>query len=130
MLEGGCFCGSVRYRVSGAPAHETFCHCTICRRASGAPCVAWFTVPAGAFAVVAGAPASFASSEHATRTFCPRCGTPLTFRSSRSPDEIDVTIGSLDDPERVPPRDHTHASSRLSWVRLGDDLPSFSGARG
>jgi hypothetical protein len=129
MLEGGCFCGFVRYRAGAAASHETNCHCTICRRTSGAPFVTWFSVPAADFAFGAGSPASFRSSEHGSRTFCPRCGTPLTFRSSRTPDEIDVTTCSLDDPERLPPRDHTRTSSRLSWVELGDRLPAFPQAR-
>lgn len=129
MIDGGCFCGFVRYRADGTPSHETNCHCSICRRTSGAPFVAWLTVPAGQLTFTAGAPARFQSSEHGTRTFCPRCGTPLTFQSSRFADEIDVTICSLDDPEAVRPKDHTHIRSALSWVVLADDLPAFQGAR-
>lgn len=129
MKEGGCSCGFVRYRADGTPSHETNCHCTICRRTSGAPFVSWFTVPASGFRVTAGEPASFRSSAHGTRTFCPRCGTPLTFQSDQAAGEIDVTTCSLDAPELVPPRDHTWASSKLPWVRLGDRLPSFPEAR-
>ena len=128
MLRGGCFCGFVRYEAAGTATHETLCHCTICRRTSAAPFVAWITVPAGGYRVIAGEPASFASSEHGTRSFCPRCGTPLTFASSALPDEIDVTTCSLDDPEACPPRDHTRVASRLSWVRP-DGLPEFPEAR-
>lgn len=124
MIGGGCLCGFVRYEAEGAPSHETCCHCSICRRASGAPFVAWFTVPAAGYRLVAGEPATFRSSAHGTRTFCPRCGTPLTFASTRLPDEVDVTTCSLDDPERAPPRDHTRVASRLAWVELGDALPA------
>ena len=126
---GGCFCGHVRYRAGGAATEATGCHCSICRRTSGAPYVAWFTVPAASFQVVAGNPTDHRSSVHGTRTFCPRCGTPLTFRSSHTPAEIDVTTCSLDDPETVPPADHTWTSARLSWVKLTDGLPTFPGAR-
>lgn len=125
MIEGGCFCGFVRYRAGGVPGHETNCHCSICRRVHAAPFVAWVTVPAAQFAFTAGAPRRFASSQHGQRTFCPRCGTPLTFQSSQAPDEIDLATGSLDDPEAHPPRDHTRTSAKLSWVSLGDDLPRF-----
>jgi hypothetical protein len=127
-MDGGCFCGFVRYRASGLPFDETNCHCSICRRTSGAPFVAWFSVRRVDFAFLAGEPASFRSSDHGTRTFCPRCGTPLTFESARSPNEIDVTIGSLDEPGRVPPHDHTQTATRLPWVALGP-LPAFPGAR-
>src|SRR5262249_9033981 len=112
-----------------SPSHETNCHCSICRRTTGAPFVAWFTVPDPDFAFTAGQPAIFQSSDHGTRTFCPRCGTQLTFRSKRSPAEGDVTTCSLDDPELLPPKDHTRSSSRLSWVSVGDQLPSFSESR-
>lgn len=129
MLEGGCLCGFVRYRVRGRPSHETLCHCSICRRASGAPVVAWFTVRRADLVVVSGEPATFRSSDHGTRTFCPRCGTPLAFRSARLPDEVDVTTCSLDAPERVAPRDHTHAAARLGWLVPGDDLPRHPAER-
>lgn len=129
VLEGGCFCGFVRYRIDGTPSQETSCHCSICRRTTGAPFVAWFTVRPAEFAIVSGSPSRFASSDHATRAFCPRCGTQLTFQSSRAPSEIDVTTCSLDDPERLPPRDHTRTSAKLSWVALGDHLPCFAEAR-
>jgi hypothetical protein len=129
MMQGGCFCGFVRYEAEGAVSNETNCHCSICRRVSGAPFVAWITVPADGFRLVAGEPNSFRSSNHGTRSFCPRCGTPLTFRSSRFPDEVDVTTCSLDAPAAAPPRDHTWISLSLPWVKLCDGLPAFPEAR-
>jgi len=129
VLKGHCFCGVVRYEAGGVPSQETYCHCSICRRTSGAPLVAWFTVPASEFRFVSGSPASFKSSGHGTRTFCPQCGTPLTFLSSRQPAKMDVTTCSLKHPEDLPPKDHTRASSRLPWVRLADDLPVHPEAR-
>jgi hypothetical protein len=129
MLHGGCFCGFVRYRVTDVPSHQTHCHCGICRRTSAAPFVAWFSVSPAGFQLTDGEPVSFRSSEHGTRSFCPRCGTPLTFRSSRLPDEIDVTACSLDEPEAFRPKDHTRTSSMLSWVELSDRLPRFREAR-
>jgi hypothetical protein len=128
-LQGGCFCGFVRYQAAGAPFDETNCHCSICRRTSGAPFVPWFSIAKGDFRFVSGQPTQLRSSDHGTRSFCPRCGTPLTFQSSHLPDEIDVTICSLDDPERLRPRDDTRTSSALSWVRLDDHLPHFPEGR-
>lgn len=129
MLLGGCFCGHVRYEAGGVPFHPTVCHCSMCRRVTGAPMVAWFTVPRTEYRLVAGAPTRFASSSGAERTFCPRCGTPLTFESNRYPEEIDVTTVSLDDPEAMPPADHTWTASQLRWVRLADDLPCYPETR-
>ena len=129
MLRGGCFCGAIRYEAAGAPFHETICHCSICRRTTGAPFVAWFSVRRSDFRLVQGSPARFRSSEKATRTFCPRCGAQLTFETADFADEIDVSIGSLDEPERVLPKDHTFASSKLTWVKLADGLPEYREAR-
>jgi hypothetical protein len=129
MFQGSCLCGFVHYESPGPASHETVCHCGLCRRASGAPFVAWFSVPSESFRFTQGQPAFFDSSEHGRRGFCPRCGTPLTFRSSATPDDIDVTTCSLEDPEVLPPRDHTRTASRLRWVTLADGLPAYPGAR-
>ncbi len=125
MLTGGCFCGQVRYEADAEPFYETICHCTDCRRIVGAASVAWFTVPRASLHWVRGEPANVRSSAKAVRRFCGTCGTSLSFESDETPDEIDVTTASLDDPEAVPPRDHTQAATRLSWVRLADGLPAY-----
>ncbi len=125
MLKGHCLCGAVRYEETARRTLGTVCHCSLCRRAAGSPMVGWFTVPRGAYRIVSGTPVSYRSSLHAVRTFCGTCGTPLTFESARFPDETDVTIGSLDDPEQVPPRDHTRAATKLTWVKLSDGLPVY-----
>jgi hypothetical protein len=129
MLTGGCYCRFVRYRIDASPFHEANCHCTMCRRTSGAPFVTWFTIPREAFTLASGEPSSFSSSEHATRTFCPRCGTPLTFSSKRELDEIDVTVSSLDEPAEVPPKSDIYIGSKLPWVVLDDRLPHYSDER-
>jgi hypothetical protein len=123
MLKGKCLCGDIHYGTTGTPAQQAQCHCSICRRASGASPVAWFTVPLQSFAFTQGRVASYHSSAHAVRQFCPRCGTQLTFHSGKFPDEIDITIASLDDPDQVQPKCHIHTSSKLEWVSVSDGLP-------
>ena len=129
MLTGGCFCRFVRYSIDATPFHEANCHCTICQRTSGAAFVTWFTVPLAAFTLVSGEPSSFSSSDDGTRSFCSRCGTPLTFSSRRFPGELDVTAGSLDEPSRVAPKADIYVGTKLPWVALDDDLPNYSGER-
>ena len=129
MLKGGCFCGAIRYETAGTPNHRTNCHCSICRRTTGAPFVAWFSVARSGFRLVQGARTRFRSTPKGMRGFCPQCGPQLTFEHDDDPDEIDITTCSLDDPERLPPDDHTRTSSKLKWVQLADGLPEYREAR-
>ena len=129
MLKGGCFCGLIRYEAAGTPFHETNCHCSICRRTTGAPFVTWFSVGRAQFKFVCGEPARFSSTPKGTRSFCSRCGTQLTFEHEDFPEEVDITTCSLDDPDRLPPRDHTRVSSRLSWIKPADRLPQHQESR-
>jgi hypothetical protein len=129
MLKGGCYCGRIRYEAAGPPFHETNCHCSICRRTSGAPFVAWFTVARSGFRFVSGEPARFKSTPKAMRSFCSACGTQLTFEHEDFADETDVTTCSLDDPEVLPPQDHMWTRSRLSWIKLADALPEYAKSR-
>jgi len=128
-VEGGCLCGAVRYRASGESSHPSLCHCNSCRRAAGAPLVAWATFPPTQFAFTKGTPARYRSSPPVVRTFCPTCGTPLTYQHASFPNEIDVTIASLDDPSAFPPADHTWTSERIPWLELGDHLPRHERSR-
>jgi hypothetical protein len=124
-LEGGCQCGAIRYRVSGEPLLAAICHCTMCRRANAAPAVAWAMFLESQVAFLSGRPAAYASSPEAKRGFCPACGTQICFTASYIPGLIDITIGSLDQPELVAPTLHYWDSKRLPWVHFGDDLPRF-----
>lgn len=120
-LLGGCLCGAVRYRIDAAPTTVMICHCATCRRAAGAQSVAWATVPAAGFAFTADAPAEYASSPGVIRTHCAICGTSLSYR--RDGGDIDVTLGSLDDPEAVPPGYEGWLAHRLAWEATDPDLP-------
>jgi hypothetical protein len=125
MLQGGCHCGALRYETSDTPSHRVNCHCTTCRGTTGAPFVAWFTVPRAEFRLIQGAATRYRSSPQATRTFCPRCGTQLTFEEEDRPDDVDITTCSLDDPGKLPPQKHIFTRSKLAWVKLADGLPEY-----
>jgi hypothetical protein len=75
-------------------------------------------------------PREYASSSEVARGFCERCGCSLTYGHSKYPDEIDLTIASLDDPSQVVPTDHIWMSDAPSWDRPGDALPQHAGWRG
>ena len=128
-LSGGCLCGAVRYEASGEPYHCGYCHCVTCRRASGAPVVAWFSVKLADFRLVQGELKRFVSSDHGERRFCADCGSQLLFDDYRYRDEIDITTASLDDPGPVRPQFHLYDRSRIEWVRFGDGLPNHAETR-
>lgn len=116
MLTGGCYCGHLRYVIDADPKLVANCHCTICRRTSGAPFVGWIIIAASAFRWTAGNPALLQSSSHGQRQFCAHCGTPVAFSSSQRPADIDITIGSLDQPEPWIPTLAVHGENKLPWV--------------
>ena len=122
---GGCFCGAVRYEVSGAPRTLCYCHCESCRRAAGSPAVAWATFDRSGFRVTHGALAEFRSSAPVTRGFCAACGSCLTYRHEARSGEIDVTLATLEEAARLAPQMHVWVADKLPWVRIEDGLPQF-----
>ena len=125
-LRGGCLCGALRFRVRNEAIATTLCHCSLCRRAAGAPLVAWAMFPEDAFALERGALATYASSPGVLRGFCAGCGTTLSFSADFLPGLIDLTVASFDEPERLPPQLHMWERSRVPWLVLGDDLPRYA----
>lgn len=123
--QGGCLCGAVRYQVTAEPKSLVHCHCVDCRRASGAPSLAWAIVPLEGFSWLCGQPTTYASSPPVTRTFCSRCGTTLTYQYEDS-SNIDVTTATLDDPAAFAPLKEIWVEQRLPWDVLDETLPHFS----
>lgn len=128
MLTGGCHCAAIRYEIDAEPASRTICHCTMCRGTTGAPCVAWFTVPKAAWRLK-GSPTEYRSSAHATRYFCSVCGTQVAFADDALPNEIDVSTCTLDDPSLAAPTAHIFTDSQVAWLQLGDKLMRYARSR-
>jgi hypothetical protein len=129
-IEGGCFCGDIRYQATSVPLGSMVCHCQSCRRTAGAPVVAWVTFPKDRFSITRGKPAEFSSSSGVLRTHCARCGTSLTFQGPKFPDEIDVTTATLDNAGAFPPTHHSWLADDLPWVKVGDGLPTYPRSKG
>ncbi len=126
MLEGGCHCGSVRYRVEGEAITHALCHCTDCRRHSGAPMVGWTMYPATAVKVIKGNVKICKSSEHGRRHFCEHCGTGLFyFNEHILPGIIDIQSATYDNPNVVPARAHIQVAERIDWMKTAHQLPEF-----
>jgi hypothetical protein len=127
--EGGCFCGAIRYRITGEPTQVNHCHCRMCQRLSGAPVVTWATFKTTDVQFLKGGPKWFRSSEIAQRGFCANCGTQLIWRPEEETDETDLSAASLDDPNSVRPNDHIWVESQLDWMQIEDDLPRYRRSR-
>ncbi len=123
-IHGGCLCGAVRYEVTGEPYNVTHCHCTDCRRCSGAAFVTWASFRRSEFRFTEGEP-RVVSWAGRLRSFCGACGTPLTFITAPQAEEIDVTVCSFDHPDKVSPAGHTWVDDRLPWIQLTDELPKY-----
>jgi len=128
MTTGRCLCGAVRYAVAGPLGPVDHCHCSICRRAHGAPCSSFGRVALGDLRITAGADrvTDFASSEGVERSFCATCGTRLFFRHAAMPDFAWVTVGSLDDDAGITPSSHMFVGSKAPWFTIGDGLPQHA----
>ena len=127
--DGGCLCGAVRYRIVGEPGASGLCHCRTCRRTASAPALPYVEVPSDRFAFVDGRPTDYRSSPAVTRSFCGRCGSPLTYRSADAPGRVDVMICSLDDPGSVTPAFHVWTREKVGWDRVDDGRPAYPTSR-
>jgi hypothetical protein len=124
-FEGGCLCGAIRYRAAARPLRGVMCHCSKCRRHSGAPALAFVHFPAAAFTWLAGEPQWFRSSQYAARGFCPACGSTVAMREDVLSDRVQICVGSLDEPDTVHIDDHVWTQERIAWFDVRDELPRY-----
>lgn len=121
--EGGCLCGAIRYRVSGKPVTTTLCHCRSCRRASGGTNVAWAVFNHDDFEWLCGFPAAYSSSPGLEWLFCRHCGSLVAYRRSSRPDHMDITTGTLDEPNLFPPDVEIWLEHKIEWEELSPKRP-------
>lgn len=110
-MTGGCQCGRVRYVAEIESDDAYLCHCRMCRRATGGASIAFVNVPLERVRWES-EPDWYRSSPIAQRPFCSHCGTPLGFAFLEGGTNIDLTLGSFDDPSRFVPR-HNYASESI-----------------
>ncbi|MCV3272230.1 GFA family protein [Roseobacter sinensis] len=122
-ITGRCYCGGITLSADSAPEVVSYCHCSDCRRVSGAPVAAFAGFRDGAvrFDPDPGPPVSHAPG--VMRWFCRSCGSPLAATYDYLPGQVYVPLGLIDQAAALPPSLHSHAESRLPWLHLDDDLP-------
>ncbi len=114
-MTGGCACGRIRYRARVENDEAYLCHCRMCQRATGGVSIAFKNL-ARADLEWETEPDWFDSSPIARRPFCRTCGTPLGFCYPDS-DNIDLTVGSFDDPGGFRPMHHFGVESiHRAWL--------------
>jgi hypothetical protein len=122
---GGCLCGSVRYRATGASINDRICHCHLCQKALGASFNARMLFKIDNVAIE-GPVAYINSSEGLKRGFCPKCGSTL-FSRRETVGVMGITVGSLDDASAFKPQMHIYVASKQPWVKINDGLPQYDG---
>jgi len=125
LIRGGCLCAAIRYKLYQAPLQTTLCHCEDCRRASGAPAVAWTFCKTGTIEWTKGQPKQLTFAER-ERFFCGDCGTPLMFRDPSIPELFEVTTNSLDDPSSYVPIDQCWMDDALPWFGKLHSLKQYA----
>ena len=128
-LAGGCLCGAVRYEATPPFTRTSICHCSMCRKAAGAPYMSFLTMPRAQFRLTDGVPATYRSSDRAERAFCANCGTALLY-DELGADLIDVASATLDQPDQAPPQDQIFVADALAWVDGVPGLPAHPRDRG
>ncbi|HZU50336.1 MAG TPA: GFA family protein [Sphingomicrobium sp.] len=125
MPKGQCHCGAVQYEMPTETSHTSLCHCSDCRRHSGAPLVAWALVSRDKLRI-SGETREYASSENGRRHFCPECGTSLFYTNEAIfPDKVDVQFSTLDDPNAFVPTTQIQTAERIHWMEQLNDIPEF-----
>ena len=126
-LEGGCYCGAVRYVAEGEPLLKAQCHCRECQYITGGAPNMFMAMPPDGFKYTKGVPKQFARSDLATpvtREFCPECGTHLVTRPRRP--IVVIKIGTLDDPTQYgSPTLAIYTCDKQAYHQIPEGLPTF-----
>ena len=125
-LEGGCYCGAVRYVAEGEPMLKAQCHCRECQYITGGSPNMFVAMPPDGFKYTKGAPKQFSRKDlekPVTREFCAECGTHVVTRPQRP--LVVIKVGTLDNPAAVTPDVHIFTRSKLPWLKLPEGVRAF-----
>ncbi|WP_441338966.1 GFA family protein [Polaromonas sp. AET17H-212] len=128
-LQGGCDCRAVRYRLESPPLFVHCCHCRWCQRESGASFALNAMIEADRVTLLAGEPelvdTPSASGKGQKIARCPQCRIALWSNyAGAGPSVRFVRVGTLDEPDHLPPDIHIFTASRQPWVVLPPDTPA------
>ena len=124
MISGSCLCGKVAYRVAGSGESMYYCHCQMCRKASGSTFATNMLMRESDFEVVSGKHylKGFNSSPGETRFFCAECGSPIYARAEARKGLVSLRCGGLDQAPVLEPQVHLFTAWKAPWYRIRDSL--------
>ncbi|MGA1600500.1 MAG: GFA family protein [bacterium] len=129
QLSGGCSCGAICYRLLASPMFTHACHCSLCQKLTGSAFIVNTMIEGRHFRLDSGRLKRFAgpsgsNQQHALYR-CEACGDPIVSYYGGSERIAVVKVGTLDDPQALPPQAHVYVSSKLDWVVLSENVPQF-----
>jgi hypothetical protein len=128
-LQGGCYCGALRYRASGDPLFKGQCHCRECQYISGGHPNVVMGMPEGGFSYAKGTAKQFRRADlgnPVTREFCPECGTHVLTRTPNLPGAVLIKVGTFDDPSLFgKPQMVIFTVDKQSFHQVPEGVPAF-----
>ena len=126
-ITGGCLCGSVRYASDAEPALVAACHCPTCQKNTGSAFSLNLAIPTDSVTITGESLATYedrtgASGNPFFRTFCSRCGSPISGSGAAYSGLTFIKAGTLDDASWVKPGVHMWCSSKQPWVVIEDGV--------
>jgi hypothetical protein len=134
-VRGSCLCGGVRFEVTQPFRRAGYCHCSRCRKHSGAGALVQGRVRQDGFRLLAGEELLGVyrpddDARAAAKVFCTVCGSSLFGGEWPEGDEVSIRFGSLDDDPGLLPQDRAFTDSKAAWDELPEDgLPRHPGPR-
>lgn len=130
LMEGRCTCGAVRYRITRRPMFVHCCHCRWCQRETGSAFALNAMIEADRVALLIGSPEAVNTPSESGKgqkiIRCPSCRIALWSHYAGAGDAIRfIRVGTLDEPDRLPPDIHIYTASKQPWVLLPPGTPAF-----
>lgn len=128
-ITGGCLCGAVRYEVRGRFLRAGHCHCSRCRRHSGAAVCTQGRARQDEFSLLSGAGLvrTYRPDDGSVKAFCSVCGSSLFGGTWPTGTEVSIRLGTVDGDPGIRPQYHTFVGSKAPWDEILDDLPQYEG---
>src|SRR5210317_2115252 len=128
-INGGCYCGDIKYIASGEPQASIQCHCRECQYITGGNPNVLMIMPNEQFQFTKGAPKEFKRDDienAVTRLFCNNCGTAIGTRSPLRPYSIILKVGTFDDPSVFKPEIAIFTCDMQSFHYIDSSINSFN----